>query len=503
MTLTSLSFFAFLIVTLILYYLVRPLQKYILLAASIFFYISISSLGPLKLAALMIGVFSVTYFGALLIDKTEGGVKRTILTIGIVLIVSVLFVLKYAYNILETFAALFNVGGDFSCLQFVAIIGISYYALSAIGYMIDVFWGTCKAEKNPANVALFIFYFPQLISGPFTRFNSMNVQFEEKHTPDYERITYGMRRMVFGYFKKLVISERFSMAVDKIFTNYEEVSAVGIAGATLCYAVELYTDFSGCMDIIMGASSIFGIELPENFKAPFFSETLKEFWQRWHITLGTWFKDYFMYPLQKSGPIQKLGKWAKKKLGKTAGRKVPFYSAMLVLWIAIGIWHGGTGYYFIASAAIPCVLLIISDLCQPLFGRINKALRINTDCASWHWFRRVRTLLLICICWFVVCSGENGSTLSIMAHMCRNVMNLPNFVITTNAIGLDTLDVLMMAIGVVVIFISQKCEYEETTILKKMDEQNIFFRILLIYAEIVLIMLCGMVGKSAFIYFQF
>ena len=103
----------------------------------------------------------------------------------------------------------------------------------------------------------------------------------------------------------------------------------------------------------MGASMLFGIELPENFKAPFFSETIQEFWQRWHITLGTWFKDYFMYPVQKSKPIQNVAKWSKKKFGKKAGKKVPFYVAMLMLWILIGIWHGGTGYYFIASAGIP------------------------------------------------------------------------------------------------------------------------------------------------------
>lgn len=503
MTLTSFSFFEFLLVTVLLFYLIRPIQKYILLVASIYFYIGVSSVSNSKLLALMLGIWSVTYFGAIVIDKTSGKIRSLCLIICVMSLLTSLFTLKYAYNIVNVITGLLKIEHDFAWLQFAAIIGISYYALSAVGYLIDVYWQNYSATRNPVDIALFIFYFPQLISGPFTRFSSMKEQFNKKMNLDYNNITYGMRRMAWGYFKKLVISERFGVVVTHIYGDYNSYSMVGIVGATLCYAVQLYTDFSGCMDIIMGASKLFGIDLPENFSAPFFSETIQEFWQRWHITLGLWFKDYVMYPVQKSKTIQKIGKYGKRKFGKRIGKKIAFYTAMLLLWILIGIWHGGTGYYFIASAGIPCILLILSDIMQPVFKGIVSTLKINTECTSWHVFRRIRTLLLICICWIVACSGGTHTAVSIIKHMLINPINYTAFTVAIDAFGLNTLDILIMAVGIVVIYVAHRLEYMGTSIIKKMDEQNLIFRISLIYVEVMMIFIHGMVGSSSFIYFQF
>ena len=352
MSLVSFDFFVFLAITIFVYYVLRPIQKYILLIASIYFYISISHFETYKLCILMAGIFAVTYVGSMAIDKTDDKYKKFILLSCISLIVTLLFITKYAYNLLSLLGAVFAISSDFSWLKFASIIGISYYSLSAIGYLIDVYWGK-TAAKNPIDVALFIFYFPQLISGPITQFSDMQTQFNQKILLRYDNFAHGIRRMIWGYFKKLVISDRIAFIVSAIFGQYYEFGFLWITFATLCYAIQLYTDFSGCMDIIMGVSTILGIELPENFKTPFYSESVQEFWQRWHITLGIWFKNYFMYPIQKSDFLQGLGKWAKMKLGKKAGKKVPFYISMILLWLLIGIWHGGTGYYFIASALLP------------------------------------------------------------------------------------------------------------------------------------------------------
>ena len=331
----------------------------------------------------------------------------------------------------------------------------------------------------------------------------MKVQFNEKTKPDYENITNGMRRMIWGYFKKLVISERFGIIVSAVYGNYNSYSFIGIVWATLCYAIQLYTDFSGCMDIIMGCSTMFGITLPENFKAPFFSESIQEFWQRWHITLGLWFKDYFMYPVQKSKPVQSMGKAVKKLIGKKKGKKAPFYISMLMLWVLIGIWHGGTGYYFIASAGVPCVLLILSDMLQPVFKNVIGILRINTECESWHWFRRIRTLLLICICWVFALSNGTYNALNIIKHLFSDLWNYTTFTAAMETFGISALDVLIMAIGVVLLYITDKLIYEGTTVFKVLDKQNFAIKIAIIYAELLAILLHGMVGTSSFIYFQF
>ena len=503
MSLTSFYFFVFVLVALIAYYTVKPLQKYILLAASVYFYIKVSSVSTYKLCILMLYMALVTYLGAMIIDKTKGFFKTTVLILSISALVAALFVLKYANNIFSVIGAIFSFNSDFSWLQFASVIGISYYALSAIGYLIDVYWENYKSEKNPANIGLFIFYFPQLISGPFTRYSEMKDQFNDRTSLNYENITNGMRRMIWGYFKKLVISERFGIIVSTVYGDYGNYSFIGIVGATLCYAVQLYTDFSGCMDIIMGCSTMFGITLPENFKAPFFSESIQEFWQRWHITLGTWFKDYFMYPVQKSKSVQSMGKGIKKLIGKKKGKKAPFYISMLMLWVLIGIWHGGTGYYFIASAGVPCVLLILSDMLQPLFKNMIRILRINTECESWHWFRRIRTLLLICICWVIACSNGTHNAINIIRHMFTDLWNYTTFTAVMETFGINTLDVFIMIIGVVLLYITDKLVYEGTTVFKALDKQNFVIKIAVIYAELLTILLHGMVGTSSFIYFQF
>ena len=257
------------------------------------------------------------------------------------------------------------------------------------------------------------------------------------------------------------------------------------------------------MDIIGGTSVLFGITLPENFKAPFFSETIQEFWQRWHITLGLWFKDYLMYPLQKSLFLQSVGKLAKDKLGKKRGKKIPFYLAMLILWILIGIWHGGTGYYFIASGILPCIMLMGSSFIQSLSARSIKLLKINTNCTSWHIFRRARTLLLICICWLFVCSGSTHNAFNIIRHMVFVPWKYTTFVSSFNTFGLNVMDMFLMVLGVVFLYYSDLCVFKGTTIFKKMDGQNFGFRVAAIYLEIILILLYGMVGSSSFIYFQF
>ena len=331
----------------------------------------------------------------------------------------------------------------------------------------------------------------------------MKPYFTKLHNLKYDSISMGLRRMIYGYLKKLVISERFAVVVSFVFGNANEYSGIGIIAGSFCYAIQLYTDFSGCMDIIMGTALLFGIKLPENFNAPFFSETIQEFWQRWHITLGQWYKDYVMYPLQKTKFIQDFGKKGKRIVGKKYGKKIPFHLSMLVLWILIGIWHGGTSYYFIASAFIPGILLFCSDLCQDIFIKLRNNLRINYDCVSWHWVRRIRTQFLLLFCWIFVNAGSTRQGIKIIARIVNNPYAYSSFSDAISKIGLTSLDALLMSWAIVVLYVEQKNCYEGTNIFTRMNEQNKLVRLLVIYCELLLILFFGKVGNSAFIYFQF
>ena len=502
-SLTNVYFFVFLTVALLLFYLIKPIQKYILLAASIAFYLLISSGSKLRLCALIFIMGMVTYVGAILIEKVKGKLRGVVLLVSVLGLASMLIVFKYAYNLLNLIANIIHKPADFSFLAFATIIGLSYYSLNAIGYLIEVYWNNQKAERNVADVFLFVFYFPQIISGPITRFSQMQPQWSEKKKFDVDMFLHGVRRMLWGYFKKLVISERFALVVSAVYGDYTNHGFLSIAGATFCYAIQLYTDFSGCMDIVMGASMMFGIELPENFRAPFFSETIQEFWQRWHITLGTWFKDYLMFPLQKSKGLQKLGKWSKKKIGKNFGKKVPFYCSMLVLWFLIGLWHGGTGYYFLASAVVPCTLLIISDLCQPLFSKLVQKMRINVKSKGWIIFRRVRTFLLTGIIWMVVCSGGVGRSVSVVKHSFRHFLGGVSAGDFMKISGLTFIDLAVMLCGLIVLYFSEYLTDRGGSIFETIDKRKPVIGIALIYAEIIAIFVFGMVGASSFIYFKF
>ena len=210
-----------------------------------------------------------------------------------------------------------------------------------------------------------------------------------------------------------------------------------------------------------------------------------------------------MYPLQKSKWVQAIGKWARKRLGKKIGKKVPFYISMSILWFLIGLWHGGTGYYFIASGGIPCILFLFSSLCRPLCSGAVKKMHINTGCASWRWFRRVRTLLLICICWMVVCSTGTHNFMWILKYSLFHPWNYMSFNAIAEAAGLTSIDVLLMAAGLIMLFLSDLSTYRGESIFQAMDRQNYLIKVFCIYLEVIIILMHGMVGSSPFIYFQF
>ncbi len=208
--------------------------------------------------------------------------KRYILAGGIAITLGMLIVFKY----LRVFG-----------LTLMAPIGISYSTLETISYMTDVYRGTIKAEKNLAKVALFLSFFPQIMEGPISKFSETADSLYAGKSIEYSNLASGYQRILWGLFKKMMVADRLAPVIFKIFGDYEKYDGSAIAVAVVCYTIQLYTEFSGCMDIILGTGEIFGVKLPENFRQPFFAKNASDFWRRWHITLGRWLKDYVFYPL--------------------------------------------------------------------------------------------------------------------------------------------------------------------------------------------------------------
>ena len=407
MALTSFSFLCFVVVTVLVYYILPGRIRWLsLLTASLLF--CYLSGGFAVLGFLLYGIL-VTYLGALLLQRLRQESRfKGFATGGVVCLTLLpLFLLKYI--------RFFGFETPFGML---APLGISFYTMTLLGYVIDVSWGTARAQKNPLKHALFACYFPQMVSGPITRYGQMESQLFVKHSFSYEQAAFGAQRILWGFFKKLVISERLAMVVDAVYGWYSADPGLYLVVANVCFAFQLYTDFSGCMDIVLGVSQILGITLPENFTCPYFSLSISEYWRRWHITLGAWFKDYVFYPLQKSSLWISFQDWSKKKLGKKRGKKLTLYLSMLVLWFSVGMWHGGSWNFIVGSGLLHWFYIVSGELLSPVFKKLTAWFRIQTDVFSWRLFQALRTFLLVNLGFVFFRARSLGEAFAILKAMC-------------------------------------------------------------------------------------
>ena len=272
------------------------------------------------------------------------------------------------------------------------------------------------------------------------------------------------------------------------------------------FVLQLYTNFSGSIDVIMGVSKIMGIDLPENFTSPFYSRTITELWRNWHITLGAWLKDYIFYPLMKSDFIQNLGKFFKKIFGKKVSKKITLYLPMLIMWILIGIWHGGAYTFIISSGILQFIFIFLEDTLAPLAKKINKKLNINTETFGYKFYQCVRTYLLFSFSMIFFRANTVGEAIGIIKNMFAwNPWILLDHT-SLYTLGLDMLDFKVLMISLVVLFVVGRMQMK-FDVIKKVFEQNIVFRWIVLYLLIFSIIIFGMYGPgydaATFIYRQF
>ena len=317
MQLISFPFFVGFVLSLAVYYMFPQKYRYLLLLIYSYLFFIIST--PLGTPYILFSSVSV-WFAA---RKRTKGVVAGCITVNLLMLAACKYLAFFITNV-NRIVVVFD-----SVPDIIEPIGISYYTLGIIGYLLDVYWGTTEAESSLLRTMLFTSYYPQLTSGPVTRFKDVSKSLFAGKRPGYENITFGAQRILWGIFKKIVIAERARTIVNTVYGDIHTYNGVYIPFAAMIFVVQLYADFSGCMDIVLGISECYGITLPENFKAPFLSSSVREFWQRWHITLGEWFRDYIMYPLQKSSPISSWSLRLRKKTKNKTIRNIPVYISML------------------------------------------------------------------------------------------------------------------------------------------------------------------------------
>lgn len=419
MLFTSYSFLGFIAVLFLLYYLIpRRMQWGLLLIASYLFYFIAGPSWLLYLAA----TTASTYFAARRIQEVGEQQKAYIkankerlsaeekkaykvkmksrqrgwMLACLLLNLGILAVVKYTNFAIANINGLLRLTGSAARLDFWDIalpMGISFYTFQALGYLIDVYRGTVAAEKNPFRLALFVSFFPQLIQGPISRFGDMAKSLYEEHAFKAKRFCYGLERILWGYFKKLVIADRILVGVNTVIRNTEVYQGAYVFVGMLFYALELYADFTGGIDITIGIAQTLGIQVKENFNRPYFSKSVKEYWRRWHITMGTWFTDYIFYPISVCKPMLKLSRSARARLGENIGKRVPIYLSSFAVWLATGIWHGASWNFVVWGLGNWAVIMISQEL-EPLYARFHR--RFDVRCKGWFkLFQVLRTILVM------------------------------------------------------------------------------------------------------------
>ncbi len=500
MSITSFQFLIFFLLSIAIYYAIpKRFQWCALLIFSACFFVLSSTL--YTGIYLVISIVTTTICAVKIGKSKEANSNKSakiFLFLGIVLNIGILAVLKYSNFLIVNFNIISLITGNdirFGKTSFLSPMGISFYSMIIVGYLLDCYWGISDIQKNFFKTALFIGYYPQLTSGPVTRYNDVNKQLYESHSFDWKSVTFGMQRMLWGVFKKLVISAKIGVLVDTIYADTLTYDGLYIWFAALAFMLQLYTDFSGCMDIIIGASQCYGIILPENFRTPFFSRSVQEYWQRWHITLGSWLKDYILYPILRSGAWRNLNKWTKNHFGKKAAKQLPSYLGMLCVWLLIGLWHGGSWKYIIGMGIWFWLCIVLAQVLDPLFKKIIRYMKINTVSFSWHLFQSLRVFVLVSIgnMFFRLNSlREAVTTIKIgFSHWNPEIF----FDGSLYKLGLSEKDFrLTLFCLLILLFVSVLQEKE--SIRERLAKQNLVFRWIVLFVLIFSIVLFGMYGPG-------
>lgn len=506
MEITSFIFILFILGTVGLYYIIPKKSQWVfLLLCSSFFLFYKNFSWTILLCVLL--VLLTAYLGGLLIEKVRK--KKTTIFLIVLIILSQLIVLKYTNlfgTSLEVIITMLKGTFSWENVHYLAPLGVSYYTLIMIGYVVDVYRGAVKAQKNIFKCALFMIYFPQLVSGPITRYETMEKELYKKHRFNYDTFVKALVRILWGFFKILVISVRLGTIVDEIYGNMSIYQGLYIWFAAGAYTLQLYTNFSGSIDIIMGISECFGITLPENFNTPFFAKSITEFWRRWHISLGNWLKDYIFYPLMKSSFIQNMIIKLKKVFGKKAGKKIPLYLAMLILWLCIGIWHGGAYNFIVASGLFQFLYIVGEDLLSPIADKINKKLHINSDTFGYKFYQCIRTFILFSFSMIFFRASSCSQAIEIIKNGFT-IFN-PQILLGDNLfnVGLIFADYKVLILALCVLF-TVELNDRKRSVRDKLFEQNLVFRWLLLILLLFFVVIFGSYGpgydSATFIYRQF
>lgn len=472
MQFVSFTFLLLLPVAALINFIIPRKFRYIwLLLISSAFYLSID----LKAAAVMAGTVVVTYFSALLIERLSGEndesrskASALILTLTVVIEVAAMLIFRSG--------------------KIMGAIGISFYMLKSVGYLVDVCRRDVRAEKNFCKLALFVSFFTQVVSGPIERAGNMLPQFSYPVTVDFDRMRDGFLQILWGYFLKLVIADRLAMFVNTVFDTPTEIEGSIVAIATVFYSFEIYCDFVGYSAIAIGVSRILGIDVMKNFDSPYMAKSIAEFWRRWHISLSTWLRDYVYIPLggNRKGTFRK-------------------YVNIIIVFAVSGIWHG-SALTFLVWGLLHALYQVAGFITMPLRDRVVDFLKIDRGGISHRTVKTLFTFLLVNLAWIFFRADSLGKAFDVI----KKSFEFTPWVFTDGRLfemGLSRGSFNVGIFGILLLIVMDILAFNGVEIRDRIIRQSIWYRWIVMIAGILAVLIFGIWGAgynaSSFIYQQF
>ncbi len=470
----------FIIVTLFYFALPHKARWFLLLISSCYFYMAFVPIYILILGFTIV----IDYFAGIFIENAKGKRRKLFLIFSLVANIGVLSVFKYYNFINQNFSFLlhpFGLSSPFPYLSMLLPIGLSFHTFQAMSYTIEVYRGNQKPERHFGIYALYVMFFPQLVAGPIERPQNMLHQFHEKKIFDYENLYSGLRFILWGLFKKVVVADRVAILVDAVYNHPHNYHGFALLIATVLFSFQIYCDFSGYSDIALGTARILGFNLMTNFRQPYFSSSISEFWSRWHISLSSWFKDYLYIPL--GGNRVSIPRW---------------YFNLLFVFIISGLWHGAS-WTFVIWGCSHGVLLVIQNLKDRYLSKLKIPKPVQV----------ITTFILVSFLWIFFRASSLTDALYVIKNLLSADQNGKYFVLAKTGIhGLpDTYLGVALWLFILSIFLIPILHFADWLIFtgkaKIIINKHGWFAWAIYYILILSILFLGVFGTRKFIYFQF
>lgn len=467
MIFNSINFFIFFIITTIAYYVVKDKYQYIILLISSYFFYGYSNINNIFI---LLFITLISYFSVLAMEKKNNNEKKKILIFSVILIIATLLYFKYFSFIIKNINALFS--KNINIGNIIIPLGISFFTLQAITYIVDTYRKDVLITKNFLKYACFISFFPCILSGPILKSKEALSQFDKSHSFNYKNFKDGFIYILLGLFKKVVIADLIAIGVNNVYSNLNNYSGIQLIIVIILYSFQIYFDFSSYSNIAYGCSKILDFNITKNFNSPYFANNIKNFWSRWHIALSTWFKDYVYIPL-----------------GGNRKGKFKTYINLMIVFIVSGLWHGAAWTY------------IFWGFLHGLYQIIERKLNIKF---KHNFINVIINFVLVTIAWVFFRSSSMRDAIYVLTNIFK--LNFTGIISQLITIGFDKFDYIIIILSTSFIMILEYLNIK-FNILEKFENSSLFIRLSIYILIFFIIMIFGQYGpgfnNSQFIYLGF